>query len=162
MQCLAKQWWPCSDEYYHKGTWYTQTFLCQLLRGHNKNQFFYYFGLLHDLLHCQNLLNEWFEKKLKYLIMFLSVFGKRISPGWFFCLSFQGNVGTFRLPINSISCIWIESSVRCFLSAAFTENLKSYRSGTTTSTSHSRKLERSFAEISLLLSLLICFLLTLK
>ena len=49
--------------------------------------------------------------------------------------------------IISISCIWVEYSIWGFLSAAFIENLKSYRSGTTTSTSHSRKLERSYAEI---------------
>ena len=81
--CLAKQWWPCSDENYHKRTWYTQIFLCQLLRGRNKNQFFHYVGLFHDLLHRQDLLNKWFERKLKLLVMFFAIFGKRFLPGCF-------------------------------------------------------------------------------
>ena len=87
-QCLAKHWRPCLDEYYHNGTWYTQTFLWQLLCGRNKNQFFHYFSLLHDLLHRQDLLKKCFWRKLKSLVMFLSIFGKGISPGWFCCPNF--------------------------------------------------------------------------
>ena len=56
--------------------------------------------------------------------------------------------GTFRLSIILISCIWVESSARCFLSPPLIENSKPYQSEITTSISHSRKLERSFAEIS--------------
>ena len=67
-----------------------QTFLCHLLRDRNKNQFFYYFGLIH-LLHRQDLSNEWFERKLKLVIMLLSSFGKRISPGSFYCSNSQDN-----------------------------------------------------------------------
>ena len=62
--------WPCSDEYYHKGTWYMEIFLCQLLCSRNKNQFCHYFGLLHDLLHRQYLLNKWFKMKLRLLMIF--------------------------------------------------------------------------------------------
>ena len=69
-----------------------QTFLCQLLRGRNKNQFFYFCGLLHDLFHRQDLLNKWFGKKLKRLVMFLSIFGKGILPGWFYCSISQSNL----------------------------------------------------------------------
>ena len=54
-QCLAKQWWPCSSKYYHKGTWYTLTFLYLLFCGHNKNQLFHYFGLLNELWHHKDL-----------------------------------------------------------------------------------------------------------
>ena len=97
--CLAKPWWPYSDEYNHKATWFTQIFLCQLLRGRNKNQLFHYFGLLHDVLHRQDLLNTWFERKLKLFFSFY----------------------------------W---------------NLKLHQSETTINTSHSRKLERGFEEIS--------------
>ena len=64
--------------------------MCQLLRGRNKNQFFHYLGLLHDLLHRQYLLNKRFERKLN-LLMFLSIFGKRISPGFFYCSNSQSN-----------------------------------------------------------------------
>ena len=67
-----------------------ETFLCQLFCSRNKNQFFHYFGLLHDLLHRQYLLNKWFERKLK-LLMFLSIFRKRISPGLFYCSNSQSN-----------------------------------------------------------------------
>ena len=42
----------------------------------------------------------------------------------------------------------MESSVPRFLSAAFIENSKLNRSGAISSTSHSRKLEKNFAEIS--------------
>ena len=73
---LAKQWWPCSDGYYRKETWYTQTFLCQLLRGRIKIQLFHYFGLLHDLLHRQDLLIKWFERKLN----FFSAFNENLKP----------------------------------------------------------------------------------
>ena len=104
-------WWPCSDQY--KGTWYMQTFLCQLLCGHSKNQFFHYFGLLNDLLHGQYLLNKWFGRKLKLLIMFPSIFGKLISQVWFYCSNFQGNIDMtlelFHLSVIPISCIWVES-----------------------------------------------------
>ena len=75
------------------------------------------------------------------MAMFLSSFGKPFSPGCFYHSNTQGNFGTFQLSIISIS--WI-----CFLSAPLIENSKPYRSGITTSTSHSRKLESSFAEIS--------------
>ena len=51
--------------------------------------------------------------------------------------------GMFSLSIISISFIWVENSVPHFYSIAFIENLKSYRSGTTSSTLPSRKLERS-------------------
>ena len=64
-----------------------QTFLCQLLRGRNENQVFYYFSLLHDLLHRQELLNESFGRKLR----FLSIFGKGISPGCFYCSNSEGS-----------------------------------------------------------------------
>ena len=90
-QCVARQWWPCSEKYCHKGTWYTQTLLCQLLCGRNKNHFFHYFGLLHDLLHRQDLLNKWLGRKLKLLVMFPSIFEKLISSVWFYCSSFLGN-----------------------------------------------------------------------
>ena len=142
---------PNSDKYYNKGSWYTQTFLCQLVRGRSENQFFHYFGLLHNLLHRQDLLSKWFERRLKRIAMFLFIFGKLSTPGWFYCSNSQGNFEmtfrTFRLSIISITCIWFESSVRRFLSAGFIENSKSHRSGATTRTSHSRKFERSFAEI---------------
>ena len=49
-----------------------EIFLCQLLCSRNKNQFCHYFGLLHDLLHRQYLLNKWFKMKLR-LLMFLSI-----------------------------------------------------------------------------------------
>ena len=75
-----------------------------------------------------------------------------ISPGCFYCSNSRGN---FEMTadvsvinnINNTSCIWAKSSVWRFVKAAFIENLKSYRSVNTTSTSYSRKLERSFAEI---------------
>ena len=67
-----------SDEYYHKGIWYSQTFSSQLLRGRSKNQFFHSFGLLHDLLRRQDLPNSWFERRLKLSAMFLSIFRKGI------------------------------------------------------------------------------------
>ena len=65
--------------------------LCQLLRGRNKNQFFDDFGLLRALLHCQDLRNKSFERRLKLTAVVLSIFGKRISPGWFCCSNSQGN-----------------------------------------------------------------------
>ena len=85
------------------------------------------------------------------MAMFLSIFGQRMPPGWFYCSNFQGNFKTTLELFGyglSISCIWNESSARRFLSAAFIENSKSYRSGIKNSTSYSRKLEESFAEIS--------------
>ena len=122
-----------------------------------KNQFFIYLDLLRDLLHRQDLTNKRFERRLKCMAMFLSIFLKTyspmLSPGCFYCSNSRGN---FEMTvdvsvinnINNISCIWATSSVWRFVKAAFIENLKSYRSVTTTSTSYSRKLERSFAEIS--------------
>ena len=63
--------------------------MCQLLRRRNKKQFFHYFGLLHNLLHRQDLTNKWFERKLKCMAMFLSTFWKTyftmISLGCFYC-----------------------------------------------------------------------------
>ena len=84
----------CLDEYYLKRTWYTQTFLCQFLCGRNKNQFFHYFSLLCDLLHHQGLQNKWFERRLKRMAMFLSIFGKHILPG---CLYFLNSKGNFEM-----------------------------------------------------------------
>ena len=77
---------PCSDKYYHKGTCYTQTFLCYLLSGWNKNQFFHYFSLLQDLLHRQDLPKKWFERRIKRLTTFLSIFRKGISQVAFIIL----------------------------------------------------------------------------
>ena len=75
----------------HKGIWYTQAFSSQLLRGCNKNQFFNFFGLLHDMLRRQDLLNNWLERRLKLSAMFLSIFRKVVSPSWFYCSNSQGN-----------------------------------------------------------------------
>ena len=133
-----------------------QTFVCQLFRGRNKNHFFYYFGLLRDLLHRHNLTKKWFEARLKCMAMFLSIFRKRISP-LFNQIVFIVRITeltskwlwTFRLSIISISCTLAESSIWCFLSVAFIENSKSYQLVTTTSTSYSRKPERSVAETSI-------------
>ena len=58
---------------------------------HSANIFVSYFGLLQDLLHCQFLPNKWLERKLGRLARFLSIFGKCISPDWFYCSIFQGN-----------------------------------------------------------------------
>ena len=131
-----KKGWSCSDEYYHKGTWYTQTFSCHLLRGRNKNKFFHYFSLLHDLLRHQNLPYKWFVRRSKDMAMFLSIFGKPVWTSCFYCLNSQSNfemtLELFRLSIISVSCIWVESSVRCFLSAPLIENSKLYQSGITT------------------------------
>ena len=70
-----------------------QTFLCQLLRGHNENQFFHYFLslLVIYLLHHQNLPSKWFERRLKRKAMFLPIFGKAISPSCFCCVNSQGD-----------------------------------------------------------------------
>ena len=93
------------------------------------------FGLLRDLLHRQNMTNKWFERSYNGWQCFSLVFGKRISP-WFHQVVFAFIVRIvevtlkwlwpFQLSIMSISCMWTESSVRCFLSAAFIENSKSY------------------------------------
>ena len=55
------------------------------------SQFLDYITLLHDLLHRQDLLKKWFERNLKRLIVFLSIFGKDISPGWFYYSNSQCN-----------------------------------------------------------------------
>ena len=102
----------------------------RLLHGLNKNQFFHCFGLLHDLLRRQDLPNKSFDRRLKRSTMFLSISVKDISPGWFYCPDSQGN---FEMTLFV-----------CLFSAAFIANSKSDRSGT----AHSRKLERSFVEIS--------------
>ena len=57
-----------------------QTFSSHLLRGSNKNQFFHFFGLLHDMLRRQDLPNNWFDRRLKPQAMFLSIFRKVVSP----------------------------------------------------------------------------------
>ena len=121
----------------------------KLLCGHNKNQFFHYFGLLHDLLHRQDLLNKWFERKLKLLVMFLSIFLENVFH----------QVG-FTVRISKVTLIWrwnfsvtnnfnlLCMSLLFGVFFQLIENVKSYWSGTTTITSHSRNLERNFAEIS--------------
>ena len=43
------------------------------------------------MLHRQDLPNNWFKKRLKRMAMFFSIFGKRILPGWFYCLNSHGN-----------------------------------------------------------------------
>ena len=68
-----------------------QTFLYQLPRGRNKNQFFHYFSLLRDLLRRKDWPEKWFERRLKRMAMFLSIFGKPISRSCFYCLNPQGN-----------------------------------------------------------------------
>ena len=117
-----------------------------------KNQFFHYFGSLRDLLHCQDLPNKWFKRRLKCITMFLFIFQKTyftmISPGCFYCSNSRGNfeMTVDVLVINNFNFLYM--SLRHFQSAAFIENSKSSRSVTKTSTSYSRKPERSFAEAS--------------
>ena len=101
----------CSDKSYHKGTWYMHTLLRQPLRGRNKNQFFHYFGLLHNLLHRHDLPNRWFERRLKRLALFLSIFGKGISPCWFYCSNSQGN---FEMTFAVISFLYVAFSFGSF------------------------------------------------
>ena len=100
-----------------------KTFLCQLFRGPNNNQFFQNFGLLHDLFYCQDLSNTWSKRRLKRLTIFLSIFGKRYFARLILLFEFPRQLwkdyGTFRLSVISISCIRVWSSVRRFLSAAF-------------------------------------------
>ena len=88
--------------------------MSQLLRGRNNNQFFHYCGLLHDLLYRQDLPNKWFERRLKRLAKFISIFGKGISLGWFYCSNSQGNFKTilklsgyqqFRFPVYDLSLL---------------------------------------------------------
>ena len=61
---------------------YTQTVLSQHLHGRYKNQF---------LLYLATLANKWSERRLKRMTMFLSIFGKPISPSCFYCSNSQGN-----------------------------------------------------------------------
>ena len=67
-----------------------QTLLCHLLRGRNKNQVIHQFSLLCDLFHHQDLPNKWFERRLKRMTVFLSIFGKLVSPSCLY-LNSQGN-----------------------------------------------------------------------
>ena len=82
--------------------------LVRLLRGLNKNQFFHYFGLLHDLLRRQDLPNKSFDRRLKRSTMFLSIFVKDISPGWFYCPDSQGN-----FEMTLFVCLFFFSSFYC-------------------------------------------------
>ena len=70
---------------------------------------------------CKVQVCQRFERRLKRLALFLFIFGKDASLGWFFCSNSQGNFesGSLRLSIIQIFCMWAESSVRCILSATF-------------------------------------------
>ena len=130
----------CLDKYYHKRTWYTQTFLCQFLCGRNKNQFFHYFSLLCDLLHHQDLPNKWFERRLNVWQCFSpfleNIFHLVVCIFWIPKVTLKWNdFGTFWLSKIPISCIWVEYSVWIFLSAPSIENSKPCQSGIITSTS---------------------------
>ena len=43
------------------------------------------------MLRRQDLPNNWFERRLKLLAMFLSIFRKVVSPSWFYCSNTQGH-----------------------------------------------------------------------
>ena len=100
--------WSYLNESYQKGTWYTQTFLCQLLPGCNKNQFFQYFGLLHDLLYRQELPNKCFEKRysLNFLenVFYQVGFIVRISENFEMTLQHFG-YQQFQFPVYELSLL---------------------------------------------------------
>ena len=54
---------------------HTQTVLSLHLHGHYKNQF---------LLYSATLANKWPERRLKRMAMFLSIYGKPVSPNCFY------------------------------------------------------------------------------
>ena len=100
--------WSYLNESYQKGTWHTQTFLCQLLPGCNKNQFFQYFGLLHDLLYRQELPNKCFEKRysLNFLenVFYQVGFIVRISENFEMTLQHFG-YQQFQFPVYELSLL---------------------------------------------------------
>ena len=100
--------WSYLDESYQKGSWYTQTFLCQLLPGCNKNQLFQYFGLVHDLLYRQELTNKCFEKRysLNFLenVFYQVGFIVRISENFEMTLQHFG-YQQFQFPVYELSLL---------------------------------------------------------
>ena len=109
--CMEKQW-CCADKYYHKGIWYTETFSSQLLRGCNKNQFFHFFGLLHNMLRHHHLPNNWFERRLKLSSQCSSPFLEKLFHQVSFIVRIPNVtlkwLWKFWLSIISISCLWVE------------------------------------------------------
>ena len=81
----------------------------------NKNQFFHYFGLLHDLLHRQDLPNKWFDRRLKRVAIVLSIFWKIYLTRLVLLFEFS----RYFLIWLMLTVLWVESCVRRFLSALF-------------------------------------------
>ena len=75
---LSDKLWFYSREHYRKETWFTQTFLCQLIRGWNQNRFCYCFYMLEIQFYHPDFTNKFLEKWLKFLMTFLSIFWKAV------------------------------------------------------------------------------------
>ena len=128
-----------------------QTSLSQLPRGLNKNQFFHYFSLLRDLLRHKDWPKNLFERRLKRMAMFppflenlfhavvFIVWIPKVTLKWLWNFSVINN-------FNFLYTSWDFCPVFSF--STFNWKLKTMSIRNLTSTSHSRKLKRSFTEIS--------------
>ena len=111
-----------------------ETFSSQLLRGCTENQFFHFFGLLHDIIDLKG--GENFRQCS-------SRFLENVFHQAGFIVQIHKTTWLWKfLVINNFRVLCLAFSFSSF------ENSKSYLSVTASSTSHSRKLERSYVEIS--------------